>query len=226
MRLTFLTLPLDPSPPPLQAPFPVLARSSFGVFGAVLPALLRGLVAAGWFGLNTWLGGAAIHQMLQTLTGGTLAGGATMAALGITWAQGACFLAFWAMQVGSGSGEGRLQQEQRASLHCPSCRIATLRLTACLPTAGTLQVGILLRGMEGIRLLEKYSAPVLIALTAALVAWAGHTAGGFGPMLAAPSQFAAGGPQAGQLWAVFLPALSAQIGYWATLALNICDFTR
>lgn len=84
------------------------------------------------------------------------------------------------------------------------------------PTARCLylQVGILLKGMEGIRVLEAYSAPVLMALTAALLVWAVRAAGGFGPMLAAPSQFAPGMPQAGRFWAVFLPALSAQIGYW------------
>ena len=85
---------------------------------------------------------------------------------------------------------------------------------------------ILLKGMEGIRLLEKYSAPILIGLTAALVGWAVHAAGGFGPMLSAPSQFGPGMPQAGRFWHVFWPALSAQLGYWATLALNIPDFSR
>lgn len=80
--------------------------------------------------------------------------------------------------------------------------------------------------MEGIRLLEKYSAPILIGLTAALVGWAVHAAGGFGPMLSAPSQFGPGMPQAGRFWHVFWPALSAQLGYWATLALNIPDFSR
>ena len=83
-------------------------------------------------------------------------------------------------------------------------------------------MAILLKGMEGIRLLEKYSAPVLIALTAALLGWAVRAAGGFGPMLAAPSQLTA----PGQFWPVFLSCLSPQIGYWATLTLNIPDFTR
>ena len=49
--------------------------------GAILPAALRGLVAAGWFGINSWLGGLAIHQMLQTLTGGSLGGGFLAGAL-------------------------------------------------------------------------------------------------------------------------------------------------
>lgn len=80
--------------------------------------------------------------------------------------------------------------------------------------------------MEGIRLLEKYSAPILIALTAALVGWAVNAAGGFGPMLSTPSQFGPGMPRAGQFYQVFWPALGAQLGYWATLALNIPDFSR
>lgn len=50
-------------------------------------------------GINTWLGGLAIHQMLQTLTGGTLGGASIVSWLGITAAQAWCFAAFWAMQV-------------------------------------------------------------------------------------------------------------------------------
>src|SRR5690606_35798561 len=50
--------------------------------------------------------------------------------------------------------------------------------------------------------------------------------GGFGPLLDQPSQFVAGGPKAGLFWSVFWPSLTAMIGYWATLALNIPDFTR
>lgn len=89
----------------------MLARSSFGVRGAILPAALRGLVAAGWFGINSWLGGLAIHQMLQTLTGGSLGGASVVSWLGITAAQAWCFLGFWAMQVrGAGAGP--------AWLHC------------------------------------------------------------------------------------------------------------
>ena len=47
-------------------PFPVLARASFGTRGANVPAILRGLVACGWFGIQTWIGGQAIHIMLRT----------------------------------------------------------------------------------------------------------------------------------------------------------------
>src|SRR5260370_6715572 len=44
-------------------PFPVFARASFGVTGANVPAVLRALVACGWFGINTWIGGEAINAM-------------------------------------------------------------------------------------------------------------------------------------------------------------------
>ena len=90
----------------------------------------------------------------------------------------------------------------------------------------SIQVAVLVRGMESIRIVEKYSAPVLIGLCAALLLWAVSAAGGFGPMLSAPSQFAAGMPKAGQFLGAFVPAVTAQVGFWATLSLNIPDFTR
>ena len=71
-------------------PFPVLARASFGVLGANVAAVLRALVACGWFGIQTWIGGEAINTLLTTLAPG--------------WAQvghGAaiCFLAFWLINL-------------------------------------------------------------------------------------------------------------------------------
>jgi len=84
-----------------------------------------------------------------------------------------------------------------------------------------LQVGIIWNGIESIRELEKISAPILIVLSAALLAWAYVQAGGFGPMLSLPSQFIPGGPKAGQFWQNFFPALTANVGFWATLSLNI-----
>src|SRR5256885_11955827 len=49
-------------------PFPVLARSSFGVLGANIPAILRGLVACGWFGIQTWIGGWGGFQHVEGLS--------------------------------------------------------------------------------------------------------------------------------------------------------------
>ena len=88
------------------------------------------------------------------------------------------------------------------------------------------QVAIITKGMESVRFVEKYAAPILIALSAALLIWARRAAGGFGPMLSAKSQFAAGMAKEGKFWHAFLPAVTANIGYWATLSLNISDFTR
>ncbi|MBU0550622.1 NCS1 family nucleobase:cation symporter-1 [Myxococcota bacterium] len=165
-------------------PFPVLLRAAFGVFGANLPALLRGLVACGWFGIQTWVGGAAIYTIINLLTGEAITG-EIIGLLGINAGQLLSFLAFWA-----------------------------------------LHIFFIAKGTESIRWLETYAAPFLILMGLALLAWAYTQAGGFGEMLSAPSQFIEGGPREGQFWAVFLPSLTAMVGFWATLSLNIPDFTR
>ena len=83
-----------------------------------------------------------------------------------------------------------------------------------------------MRGVESIRDVEKAAAPLLVGLSAALLVWAVNAAGGFGPMLAQPSQFGAGMSLEGQFWATFWPAITANVGVWATISLNIPDFTR
>lgn len=165
-------------------PFPVLLRASFGTRGAKFPAVLRGLVACGWFGIQTWVGGFAIYTLINILSGNAIAG-ERIPGLGIDPGQAACFLAFWA-----------------------------------------LHVVFIARGTESIRWLETLAAPLLIAMCLALLVWAYMRADGFGPMLTAPSQFDAGGAREGQFWMVFWPSLTAMVGFWATLALNIPDFTR
>lgn len=165
-------------------PYPVLARASFGVNGAQLPAILRAVVACGWFGIQTWLGGQAIYTILNVLTGNALQGG-PLPGLGINLGQLFCFLLFWA-----------------------------------------LHIYFIAKGTDAIRWMETASAPLLLLSGIALLWWAYSKAGGFGPMLAAPSQFAPEGKKAGQFWLVFWPSLTAMVGYWATLALNIPDFTR
>jgi NCS1 family nucleobase:cation symporter-1 len=165
-------------------PFPVMSRASFGIHGAHIPSLLRALVACGWFGIQTWIGGQAIYQLLGVMLGSTI-GGDPIAVLGINLAELCCFLLFWAIQV-----------------------------------------AILWRGVESIRVLETLAAPFLIVMGLALLAWAYVKAGGFGSMLSTPSQFVVGGPKEGQFWNVFFPSLTAMVGFWATLSLNIPDFTR
>lgn len=165
-------------------PYPVLARASFGVVGARLPAILRAIVACGWFGIQTWLGGQAIYTIVNVVSGNALQGSA-LPGLGINLGQLVCFLLFWA-----------------------------------------LHIYFIYKGTDSIRWMETAAAPLLLLSSIALVWWAYNGAGGFGPMLEAPSQFDAGGKRAGQFWLVFWPALTAMVGYWATLALNIPDFTR
>lgn len=165
-------------------PFPVLLRASFGTRGAKLPAVLRGLVACGWFGIQTWLGGAAIYIVINILTDQAIAG-SPLPLLGIDLGQLLSFLAFWA-----------------------------------------LHVWFIARGTESIRWLEELAAPLLIAMCLALLVWAYLRADGFGAMLSAPSKFDAGGSREGEFAKVFWPSLTAMVGFWATLALNIPDFTR
>jgi NCS1 family nucleobase:cation symporter-1 len=165
-------------------PYAVLARASFGTIGARLPALMRALVACGWYGIQTWIGGEALLTLLGVLLGTDLRG-APLPLLDIGIGQLLSFLAFWAIQL-----------------------------------------FFVRKGLLTIRRLETWTAPAKILICAALTWWAVDRAGGVGPVFAAPSAFAEGGPREGQFWLVFWPALTAMVGYWATLALNIPDFTR
>ncbi|QGZ58935.1 NCS1 family nucleobase:cation symporter-1 [Paraburkholderia acidiphila] len=165
-------------------PYAVLVRSSFGTQGAKLPAMLRAIVACGWYGIQSWLGGSAIYTLANILTHNALVGDA-LPFLGISIGQGACFLVFW-----------------------------------------VLQLYFILHGTDSIRWLESWSAPIKVVMCVVLVWWACSRAGGVGSMLSQPSQFVAGGKKAGLFWATFWPSLTAMVGFWATLALNIPDFTR
>ena len=165
-------------------PFPVLLRAAFGPQGAKIPAVARGLVACGWFGINTWVGGSAIYVILNALFDGPFRG-APLPVIGIDAAQTVCFLLFWA-----------------------------------------LHLYFIRNGTESIRWLEVISAPFLLLMSLALLVWAYRTAGGFGEMLSAPSAFARGGAKEGEFWGVFFISLTAMVGFWATMALNIPDFTR
>ena len=165
-------------------PFPVLVRASFGVRGAHVPSLLRGFVAAGWFGIQTWIGGSAIFQLLQRI-GVFGAGAADLPILGIRGGELFCFLLFWGIQV-----------------------------------------AIVWRGMQSIRWLELLAAPFLLLAAVALFVWAAVRADGVGAMFQARSAFGVGQAREGQFLAVFFPGLTAMVGFWATLSLNIPDFTR
>src|SRR6266404_3605081 len=153
-------------------PFPVFARASFGVLGANVPAILRALVACGWFGIQTWIGGEAINVMIAALVPwwGTY-----------PYSVWICFAVFW-----------------------------------------LLHVIVIVRGIRTIKFLQGVTAPFLLLIGVALLAWAVVKAGGFGTMLAAPSKF----QTFGEFFHFFVPSLTGVVGFWATVALNIPDFTR
>ncbi|HEY3245769.1 MAG TPA: NCS1 family nucleobase:cation symporter-1 [Phycisphaerae bacterium] len=96
----------------------------------------------------------------------------------------------------------------------------------CFMFFWSINMLVIYKGIESIRILLNIKAPLLIALGLLLLFWAYRHAGGFGPILSQPSQFVPGGPKAGQFWLFFFPALTAMVGFWATLSLNIPDFTR
>ena len=162
-------------------PFPVLVRASFGTAGANVPAMLRAVVACGWFGIQTYIGGEAVKTFLVALWPrfGEIGGGASL--LGLSVPSALTFLVFWA-----------------------------------------LNIFIIYRGMNAVRVFENWAAPLVLVMAVALLAWVVARAGGFGPMLHAPSRF----HTLGEFWPVFVPSLTGMIGFWATLSLNIPDFTR
>ena len=165
-------------------PFPVYCRAAFGTTGANVPALLRALVACGWFGIQTWIGGNAIYKILAEFVP-SVASGTPLPLVGITAAQVVCFLFFWGINM-----------------------------------------LVVYKGIDCIRWLLNIKAPLLIFLGLLLLLWAYRSAGGFGPILSQPSAFDSGQPKSGQFFAFFFPALTGMIGFWATLSLNIPDFSR
>jgi nucleobase:cation symporter-1, NCS1 family len=85
------------------------------------------------------------------------------------------------------------------------------------------QVAIIVRGTEGVKQLESWAAPLLLLGGLLLLVWAIRAGGGLGNLLAESQRLQAG---EGRFWALFPAALTACVGYWATLSLNIPDFTR
>jgi len=153
-------------------PFPVLVRASFGVRGANIPAILRALVACGWFGIQAWIGGQAIFSMLKIVWPGA----ASLA--GSSWI---CFFLFWAVNM-----------------------------------------MVIWRGIETIKLLEGIGAPFMLVVGLLLLFWITRKAGGFGPVLHTQSKF----HSTTEFVRFFIPALTGMVGFWSTVALNIPDFTR
>jgi nucleobase:cation symporter-1, NCS1 family len=160
-------------------PFPVFARAAYGTRGSNLPALMRALVACGWFGINAWIGGYALQTFFAAIFPGwnELFGQLH----GFPTTQWISFLLFWA-----------------------------------------LNVFIIYRGMELVRRVERWAAPFVLVMTAILLIWAISRAGGLGPTMASSGKLT----DPGAFMKVFIPSLTATIGFWSTLSLNMPDFTR
>jgi NCS1 family nucleobase:cation symporter-1 len=161
-------------------PFPVFARAAYGTFGSNLPAIMRALVACGWFGIQAWIGGEALNLLFTVLVPGWK-GLLGAGFLGHTTTEWVSFLLFWG-----------------------------------------LNIAIIFKGMNLLRAVENWAAPFVLVMTAILLVWAIREAHGLGPLLQQPGKlntFAA-------FWPVFVPSLTGMIGFWATLSLNMPDFTR
>ena len=153
-------------------PFPVVLRSSFGIIGSNVPALIRALVACGWFGIQTLFGGIAVHLLLSALF-------ESWAALGAK-GEVAGFFIFW---------------------------VANL--------------WVVIRGAESIKKLEALAAPLLLAVAVGLIVWAWPKASVSALLSMPPSR-----PEGAAITTYFLSGLTAMVGFWATLSLNIPDFSR
>ncbi len=152
-------------------PYPVFARLWFGTRGAHVPALARAVIAAGWFGINSWFGGLALDAIASRLAPAwTSIGSHVFVAFGLFW---------------------------------------------------LLNVAVAMRGPQAIGRLAAFAAPTLAVAAVALFAWGVSAAGGVGPMLAAPSKL-----HGGAFWTAFFPSVIGVIAFWATLALNIPDYSR
>jgi NCS1 family nucleobase:cation symporter-1 len=161
-------------------PFPVFARAAYGTLGSNLPALMRALVACGWFGIQSWIGGEALHTFFSAIIPG------------------------WNDLLGPGFGS-----------HSATAWLSFLLFWG-------INIFIIYRGMDLLRKVENWAAPFVLVMTTVLLIWAVRKANGLGPLLAQPGKFAT----FREFFPVFIPSLTAMIGYWATLSLNMPDFTR
>jgi nucleobase:cation symporter-1, NCS1 family len=161
-------------------PFPVFARAAYGTLGSNVPALMRALVACGWFGIQAWIGGEALNTFFKAIIPGwpSLLGGPIGGHAPTEWLS---FLLFWGFNI-----------------------------------------YIIYRGMDLLRKVENWAAPFVLIMTALLLGWAIWKANGLGYLLNQQSKF----HTLGEFWTIFIPSLTGMIGFWATLSLNMPDFTR
>ena len=161
-------------------PFPVFCRASFGSKGANLPAMVRAVIACGWFGIQTWIGGTAVLAIAVVFRPAWGDPALHPATLGVTLPQFVAFMGFWAVNM-----------------------------------------AVIFAGIDSIRILLDIKAPLLVVLGLLLLAWAGHTYG-FASTFDKRSKFTT----ARAFWPAFFPLVTGVVGFWATVSLNIPDFTR
>lgn len=169
-------------------PFPVYARASFGIAGAHIPSLLRSLVACGWFGIQTWIGGMAIHSIIVILWDGweQIGGGAQFMGYGLP--HYLSFFVFW-----------------------------------------LINMYFVWAGTDSIKKMETLAAPFLLLMGILLLVWASAKVGGLGVILQKSDELIQAKSNRSFLEFIlklFIPWLTAMVGFWATLSLNIPDFTR
>ncbi|TWM92166.1 putative allantoin permease [Bacillus licheniformis] len=162
-------------------PFPVLIRSSFGIYGANIPALLRGFVAIMWFGIQAFAGSTAINILILNVWSGWKDIGGDWNLFGLHLPGLLSFVFFWGIHL--------------LVLH---------------------------HGMESIRRFEVWAGPLVYLVFGGMVWWAVDIAGGLGPIYSQPGKF----QTFSELIWPFLAGVTGIIGIWATLILNIPDFTR
>ncbi len=160
-------------------PFPVFVRASFGTKGANIPAMLRAIVACGWFGIQTWIGGASLYNLLRAWNPSLAE--IDNSSLFPQALPMLCFFAFW-----------------------------------------LLNMFIVYKGVDSIKKLLVFKAFFLPLAALVLLIWAIWAAKGLGPILSQPSKF----HNSSEFFTYFFPALTGMVGFWATLSLNIPDFTR
>ncbi len=239
-------------------PFPVLVRASFGTRGSNIPAIARGIVACGWFGIQTWIGGLAIYQ-IGLLYWPHWAALPDLPAIGINQIELLCFFAFWLLNVWF-IVRGTESIKWLETLSAPFLILIGVALLAWGISKGGSLGNVLAQseafarptlyvtegGPEGRAVVKVDSYRPVTRVRIGDGEWrpldpegipasdvppgakiqlgddAGHTTSALAP---AP-RAAGGGGRAAGFWLVFFPALTAMVGYWATLSLNIPDFTR
>ena len=185
-------------------PFPVFARASYGTFGANVPAIMRALVACGWFGINTWIGGQALNTLFRSLWDSwpTMLGGQTA-------------MCVWQAPPGGLVPTCGSFLQWALAGHYPTEWVSFALFWA-------LNILIVYRGMELVRKVENIAAPYVLVMTVALVIWAVRRAHGFGNIMVDSGKF----HTFAEFWPIFVPSVTAMIGFWSTLSLNMPDFTR